>query len=186
MALGTKDRPERIASNVSSKTVTGPAAKTGAAGTEPAEKAKRSSMKMKLIIGLVVLLAAGGAAKFTVLAPASKAGSAAAAKPVPGPVIQLSEMTLNLTGGQYLRIKLALQTIKGSKPIQDTTMVNQLIIDEYSNRSPAELTGDAARAKAKASLLAKLEKAVPEADPGRHLLGVRDDQLNRHGQRPGS
>ncbi|MEO6700024.1 MAG: flagellar basal body-associated FliL family protein [Jatrophihabitantaceae bacterium] len=119
-------------------------------------------MKLKIIIGVLVLLVAGGAAKFTVLAPAKKPANAAAVKPVPGPVIQLSEMTLNLTNGQYLRVKLSLQTIKGSKPITDTDAATQAVIDVYSNRAPAELTGDAARTKAKAALLVELKKEYPK------------------------
>lgn len=165
MALGTKERPERIASDVGAKAVKAPGAKTGASGVDQdgsgKAKGKGKSLKLKLAIGLLVLLLGGGAAaKFTVLAP--KPANAAAAKPEPGPIVQLSELTLNLTGGQYLRMKMALQTVKGSKPIDDTTMATQLIIDQYSNHTPAELTGDAARQKAKAALLAKLQKAYPK------------------------
>jgi flagellar basal body-associated protein FliL len=163
MALGTKERPERIANDLGAKAVKAPGAKTGASGANQDGKGKGRSLKLKLAVGLLVLLLGGGAAaKFTVLAPKSAKASAATAKPVPGPIVQLSELTLNLTGGQYLRMKMALQTIKGSKPIVDTTMATQLIIDEYSNHSPAELTGDAARQKAKAALLAKLQKAYPK------------------------
>ena len=165
MALGTKERPERIASELGAKAVKAPGAKTGASGVDQdgSGKGKGKSLKLKLAVGLLVLLLGGGAAaKFTVLAPKPGKASAATAKPVPGPIVQLSELTLNLTGGQYLRMKMALQTIKGSKPIVDTTMATQLIIDEYSNHSPAELTGDAARQKAKTALLAKLQKAYPK------------------------
>lgn len=164
MAIGTKERPERIASDVASKTVKGPGAKTGASGTDTEDEGKgKKSMKKKLIVGLVVLLAAGGVAKFTVLAPKAKPAAAGAdAKPVAGPVIELPEMTLNLTGGQYLRMKVTLQTIKGSKPVVDTAPAAQAVIDEFSNRSSAELTGDVARTKAKAGLLAKLNKEFPK------------------------
>jgi flagellar basal body-associated protein FliL len=165
MALGTKERPERIASDVGAKAVKAPGAKTGAsgAGQDGSGKGKGKSLKLKLIVGLLVLLLGGGAAaKFTVLAPKPANAAAAKAKAEPGPIVQLSELTLNLTGGQYLRMKMALQTVKGSKPIEDTTMATQLIIDEYSNHTPAELTGDAARQKAKAALLAKLQKAYPK------------------------
>ena len=163
MALGTKERPERIASDLGAKAVKAPGARTGASGADQdgSAKGKRKSLKLKLIVGLLVLLLGGGAAaKFTVLAP--KPANAAAAKPEPGPIVQLSELTLNLTGGQYLRMKMALETVKGSKPIADTTLATQLIIDQYSNHTPAELTGDAARQKAKAALLAKLQKAYPK------------------------
>jgi len=163
MAIGTAERPERIANDLRAQTVKGPGAKAGP-GADTANSGKgKKSLKLKLIIGLVVLLLGGGAAaKFTVLAPAPGKASAAAAQPVAGPIVQMSELTLNLTGGQYLRIKIALVTIKGSKPILDTTMATQLVIDEYSNHSPAELTGDLARQKAKAALLAKLQKAYPK------------------------
>ena len=164
MALGTKERPERIANDLGAKAVKAPGAKTGASGADQdGSKGKGKSLKLKLIVGVLVLLLGGGAAaKFTVLAPKPAKASAATAKPLPGPIVQLSELTLNLTGGQYLRMKMALQTIKGSKPIEDTTMATQLIIDEYSNHTPAELTGDAARQKAKTALLAKLQKAYPK------------------------
>ena len=142
MRTGTKERPERIANDLGAKAVKAPGAKTGASGAEQQVSGKGKSLKLKLIVGVLVLLLGGGAAaKFTVLAPKPAKASAATAKPVPGPIVQLSELTLNLTGGQYLRMKMALQTIKGSKPIVDTTMATQLIIDEYSNHTPAELTG---------------------------------------------
>lgn len=163
MAIGTAERPERIANDLRAQTVKGPGAKTGAPGADTAGSGKgKKSLKLKLVIGLVVLLVGGATAKFTVLAPAPSKASAANAQPVAGPIIQMSELTLNLTGGQYLRIKIALVTIKGSKPVLDTTMATQLVIDEYSNHSPAELTGDLARQKAKAALLAKLQKAYPK------------------------
>ena len=164
MAIGTTERPERIANDLRAQTVKGPGGKSGAPSADKTGSGKgKKSMKLKLIIGLVVLMVGGGAAaKFTVLAPAPSKASAANAQPVAGPIIQMSELTLNLTGGQYLRIKIALVTIKGSKPILDTTMATQLVIDEYSNHSPAELTGDLARQKAKAALLAKLQKAYPK------------------------
>lgn len=161
MAIGTKERPERLASDLNAKTVKGAGRKTGSAAGEPSGKGKaKKSMKVKIGGAVLLLLIAGAAAKFTVLAPSPASG--AAAKPLPGPVIQMSEMTLNLTGGQYLRIKLALQTTKGTKPDLDTTMATQAVIDEYSNRTPAELTGDQARAKAKAALLAMLQKEYPK------------------------
>lgn len=162
MAIGTAERPERIANDLRAQTVKAPGAKSGAAADTAGSGKGKKSLKLKLIVGLVVLLLGGAAAKFTVLAPAPSKASAAAAQPVAGPIIQMSELTLNLTSGQYLRIKLALVTIKDSKPILDTTMATQLAIDEYSNHSPAELTGDLARQKAKAALLTKLQKAYPK------------------------
>ncbi|MDQ2837573.1 MAG: flagellar basal body-associated FliL family protein [Actinomycetota bacterium] len=162
MALGRKDRPERLANDINAKTVKGPGAKTGAPGTDPGGKGKtkgKKSMKLKLAVGVVVLLVAGAGAKFTVLAPSS---SAEAAKPQPGPVIPLDETTLNLTDGHYLRMKVALQTTKGTNTELDTSQAAQLVIDEYSNLTVAQLTGNAARTKVKDELVVKLQKAYPK------------------------
>lgn len=163
MAIGRRDRPERLANDLNARTVTGPGTKTGVPGDDAAGKGKagkaKKSMKLKLAVGLVVLLVAGAAAKFTVLAPSS---SAETAKPKPGPVIQLDETTLNLTDGHYLRMKVALQTTKGTSEEIDTSEAAQLVIDQYSNRSVAQLTGDAARTKTMGALVLKLQKAYPK------------------------
>ncbi|MGI8665852.1 MAG: flagellar basal body-associated FliL family protein [Jatrophihabitans sp.] len=159
MAIGRKDRPERLASNLDPRAVKGPGAKAGAAGEQPGGKTKdKKSLKVELAASLL-LLVAGAAARFTVLAPAS---SAEPAKPQPGPVIQMDEMTLNLTDGHYLRMKVALQTTKGTNEELDTSEAAQLVIDEYSNRTVAQLTGDVARTKVKNALVLKLQKAYPK------------------------
>jgi flagellar protein FliL len=108
---------------------------------------------------VVVLLLIGALAKLTVLAPSAPAKDA---KPVPGPVLAMEDMTLNLAGGHYLRIKLALQTVKGTNEELDTSEAAQAVIEEFSDRSTVELSGDAARLKAKKELLAKLQKIYPK------------------------
>ena len=47
MATATKERPERIATNVQSRGGSSPGAKTGASGDAPAGKRKGKSMKVK-------------------------------------------------------------------------------------------------------------------------------------------
>lgn len=158
MAIGTKDRSERATSEVGIKSVAGPGAKTGASGTDTKDKPKKKSKK-KLIIGLVLLLVIGGALKFTVLAPKA---SGPPPKPVPGPIIAMDETTLNLTGGHYLRMKIALETMLGTTDALDTSQAAQLVIDEYSNLSVAQLTGQAARAKLLSQLVTQLQKAYPK------------------------
>jgi len=161
MATATKERPERIATNVQPRGASSPGAKTGAAGDGSAGKRKGKSMKVKLAALLVLLLAGGAVAKFTVLAsPAKPAGKAAA--PAKGPVVPMEEMTLNLADGHYLRLKIALQTAKGTPEELDTSEAAQALIDTYSNQTVAALTGDAARAKAKERLLSKLEELYPK------------------------
>jgi len=161
MTMTATDRPDRIASEVSGKTPKG-AAKGGAKGG-PAEtgkgKAKGKKSKKKIIILAVVVLVLGAVVKFTVLAPSAPAGGA---KPVPGPVVEMTDMTLNLAGGHYLRIKLALQTVEGTPAELDTSEAAQAVIDQFSDHPVAELTGEAARLKAKTELLGKLQKIYPK------------------------
>jgi len=158
----TTDRPDRIASEVSTKSSKGAAkGSPGDAGkAKGKDKAgKKKPKKVKVAVLVVVLLVLGAVAKFTVLASSA---SVKDAKPVPGPVLQMTDMTLNLAGGHYLRIKLALQTVKGTSEELDTSEAAQAVIEQFSDRPTAELTGDAARLKAKKELLGKLQKIYPK------------------------
>jgi flagellar FliL protein len=74
----------------------------------------------------------------------------------------MTDMTLNLAGGHYLRIKLGLQTVEGTPAEMDTSEAAQAVIDQFSDRPVAELTGEAARSKAKKELLGKLQKVYPK------------------------
>ena len=161
MTMTATERPDRIANEVAGKSAKG-GAKGGAGDTGKAkgkQPGKKKSKKMKIIVLAVVLLVLGALAKFTVLAPSAPAGGA---KPVPGQVVEMTDMTLNLASGHYLRIKLALQTVKGTPEEFDTSEAAQAVIDQFSDRPVAELTGEAARSKAKAQLLGKLQKVYPK------------------------
>ena len=137
-------------------------AKKQAAGTADAEPAKgKKSMLVKIAVAVVLLLVAGAAVKFTVLAP-KKAAAATAVKPTPGPVIAMDEMTLNLDGGHFLRMKLSIETTKGTSADLDMTEGTQAAIDVYSNRSVDALTGEKARTATKNALVAKLQKIYPK------------------------
>jgi flagellar protein FliL len=161
MTTATKERPDRIASTVKSGGGSSPGAKkTGASGDDSAAKRKGKSLKVKIGALLVLLLVGGAIAKFTVLAsPAKPAGKVAPAK---GPVVPIDEMTLNLADGHYLRLKIVLQTAKGTSEELDTSEAAQALIDTYSNQTVAQLTGDAARAQAKQKLLGKLNALYPK------------------------
>jgi flagellar FliL protein len=162
MTMTATERPDRIANEVATKGGKGGGGK-GAPGDAGKGKGKqpgkKKSKKVKIIVLAVVLLMLGVVAKFTVLASPAPAG---AAKPVPGQVVEMTDMTLNLAGGHYLRIKLALQTVKGTPEEMDTSEAAQAVIDQFSDRPVAELTGEAARAKAKVALLGKLQKVYPK------------------------
>ncbi len=161
MTMTTTDRPDRIANETTGKGAkgAGKAAPGDAGKGNGAQPGKKKSKKKKIIVLAVVVLMLGAVAKFTVLAPS---GAAKDAKPVPGQVVAMTDMTLNLAGGHYLRIKLALQTVEGTPAELDTSEASQAVIDQFSDRPVTELTGEAARSKAKKELLGKLQKVYPK------------------------
>jgi flagellar protein FliL len=119
----------------------------------PAEAAKGGKKKLVLIL-LVVLLAAGGAAYFFLFA-----GSAKAEAPAPGVVLTVDPVAVNLAGGGYLKVGVAMQLTAdvGEKDEPDTAKASDLIISTFSGAAPADVTG--ARDALKASLQAKIIKA---------------------------
>jgi flagellar FliL protein len=159
MASTIADNPTRIASQASRTQVKGSKTKGAGGDGEPGGK-RTKSMKLKLAVLVVLLLVGGAAAKFTLLAPA--AGATKAAKPIPGPVVAMTDMTLNLSGGHFLRVQVALQLVKGANAELDTSEASQAIIDQFSNQSVAQVTGQSARAKAMAQLVTKLQKIYPK------------------------
>ncbi|MCU1606379.1 MAG: fliL [Modestobacter sp.] len=69
------------------------------------EDAPKGGKKKLLIIGLVAVLAIGAGAYFFLFS----GGSAAAAAPEPGAVLQIDPVAINLAGGSYLKLGIALQ-----------------------------------------------------------------------------
>ena len=125
-----------------------PPAATGSQGAEEPEK--KGGGKKKLIMILVALLAIGGAAYWFVLKPKPEP------KPEPGEVVSLEPIQINLEGGHYLKIGVALQLTTtaheadGSKALDAT-------IELFTGRSMDELTRKESRAKLKKELLKELE-----------------------------
>lgn len=155
----TDDPPARIATSVGRSEATANKAR-GGTGSQAVAPVKKKSKKVKIIALVGCLLLLGAVAKFTVLAPSTS--GAGPAKPSPGPVIAMDELTLNLNGGHFLRLKMSLATVKGTNAELDVTEGVQAVIDEYSNRSVTSLTGKVARDKAKEELLANLQKIYPK------------------------
>ena len=79
--------------------------------TETDETEAGGGKKKLLIIGVVVLLVVGAAAYFLLFS-----GSAKAAAPTPGAVVKLDPVAVNLAGGGYLRIGVALQLTADARP----------------------------------------------------------------------
>lgn len=125
---------------------------TKLAAAEDAEP-KKSKKKLILIAAvLVVLLGAGGGYFFFFK-------SSAPAAPVPGAVVPLEAVNINLAGGHYLKVGLALQVIEGPAHEPDGSHALDIMITKLSHRTVAELSSNETREKLKEELLKEIEKA---------------------------
>lgn len=120
---------------------------------EDAAEPKKSKKKL-LVVAILVLVLAGGGGYFFLLRP-----DGPPPPPEPGAVVKLDAITLNLAGGHFLRLGLALQATADAEEPPDGSKAQDLAIDEFSNRSVAELSSDEARHKAKAELVKKVSEA---------------------------
>lgn len=135
-----------------------------AASVEPA---KKKSKKKLIIIAVVVvaLLGGGGYYYLGMSKAAAKPGTSASVKakpkptPKPGAVITIDPITVNLSGGHFLKLGLALQATATAKTPPDGAKALNLAIDEFSGRSVAELSSTAGRHKAQAELVVRVNKA---------------------------
>ena len=100
------------------------------------EDAAPGGGKKKLIIVVVGLLVAGAAAYFLVLKPAPEGKE----KPVAGEVVALEPRQLNLEGGHYLKLGLALQGTDSVAHGIDGSKALDAAIELFSGRSIEELS----------------------------------------------
>lgn len=123
-----------------------------------AQAAEPPKSKKKLIIIVVVLAIVAGAAYFFVLAPKAS-GSEAEAKPeqVPGTVVTLEPIQINLADGHYLKLGLALQQIEGGHEV-DGSQALDAAITTFSNRDLSEVIGVEGREKLRKELMHHLEE----------------------------
>jgi flagellar FliL protein len=135
-------------------TVTAMAPKQAAKGAAPdgaEEDTKKGSKKKKLIIGLVLLLALGGAGYWFFLKP-----SGPPPEPEPGEVLKIESIQVNLEGGHYLKIGLALQMTAGAHEA-DGSMALDAAISLFSGKAMAELARTEDRDKLKVELEKELD-----------------------------
>jgi flagellar FliL protein len=113
--------------------------------------------KLLMILAVVLVIAAAGAYFF--LFPSS----AEAEEPVPGDVLALEPVAVNLAGGGYLKIGIALQFTEGAAGHgggPDGSHALDLIISTFSQARPADVTG------ARDALKESLEQKIVEAYHG--------------------
>ena len=126
-------------------------AKDKAKDKDAAEKPK-SKKKLLLIVAVVVLAAVGGGAYFLLGSDGEEP------PPEPGEVLPLESITVNLTEGHYLKMRLALQATAEVTEDIDGSKALDLAVDEFSNKSVTEL-GNEGRQKHKAELKEKIIEA---------------------------
>jgi flagellar protein FliL len=123
-------------------------AMTGEAATEQAPK----KGKKKLVLVLVLVLALAGGGWFFLLKPSGPT------KPVPGEVVALDSMQLNLASGHYLRLGLALQLEEGAHEIDGSKALDSAIT-VFSGLEMAELVKADQREELREKLMEKLDHA---------------------------
>jgi flagellar FliL protein len=122
---------------------------------EEAAPPKKSKKMLMMIVGAVLLLGGGGAGGYFMFAPKGPTPP-----PVAGIVAPLESITVNLAGGHFLKIGLALQlTAEAGAEAPDGSKAKDLMISQFSNKPVAELSSSKARDKEKEELSKKIEKA---------------------------
>ena len=126
-------------------------------GAVDGEDEPKGGRKKLLVIALVAVLALAGAAYFFLFA-----GSAEAEAPVEGTVLALEPVAVNLAGGGYLKVGIALQFTEasaggghGGGP--DGSKALDLVIAQFSGAQPTDV------AASREALKADLEKKIIEA-----------------------
>jgi len=135
------------------------------------DEAPKKGKKKLLLVVLVLLLAAGGAAYFFLFS----GSSAKAEEPVSsGTYVTLDPVAVNLAGGGYLKIGVALELTEdgaagGEGGGLDGSKAKDLIISTFSQAAPADVTG--ARDALKAALQQKIIDAYTE-DHKEMVMGI--------------
>ncbi|MDQ2678150.1 MAG: flagellar basal body-associated FliL family protein [Actinomycetota bacterium] len=130
-----------------------PVESTDVVDVGPAPPAKKRSNLIPALILAVGLLGAGFMVS-TAMKGGDTTDEAAAAEIVPGEIVQLEPMTLNLTDGRYLRLGLAVELVDGvpgSEWVEHggSSRYMDLIIDRVGERSGEEIVGPGGREELK-------------------------------------
>ncbi|WNM24562.1 flagellar basal body-associated FliL family protein [Demequina capsici] len=130
---------------------------------EPKDDGKGGGRKrlLSMIVGLVVLVAAGAAYWFLAgpgAASSTADGAAAEATPAPelGAIQTVDAISVNLDSGHYLRLGLGLQLTADVKEDVDTAKALDAAIALFSGRTQDELSDDTVREQLKQELGAEL------------------------------
>jgi flagellar FliL protein len=120
-------------------------------GTPPARS------KKKLIMIVVLVLVLGGVGYVFLGRGGGKAE--AAPKPVPGKVVPLEAIHVNLAGGHYLKVGMALQATDTVAEAPDGSKALDIAIETFSGKTLAQLNDVKARDAIKHELVHKVDEA---------------------------
>ena len=128
------------------------------AATEEEAPAKGGKKKLLLILAVLVLAGAGAAYFFLF------SGSGTPAPPEPGQVLALDPVAVNLAGGGYLKIGVALQftadAAGGESGGPDGSKATDLVISTFSQAKPTDVVS------ARDALKEALQQKIIEAYDG--------------------
>jgi flagellar FliL protein len=131
-----------------STTATAPAV----TGVPEEEQSSGGGRRKKLVVAAVLLLVLGGAGYWFLLKP-----SGPPPPPEPGEVLVLDAVQVNLEGGHYLRIGIALQLVADVADAPDGSKALDATIDLFSGREITELSKAKERHQLKEELMEHLE-----------------------------
>lgn len=141
---------------MSTATKARPSAGAGAAAAEAEAPTAKSKKKLFLVVGVVAVLAAAGAWFFLLRGSDEPK---AAPEPVPGEVVTLEPISVNLAAGHYLRVGLALQLIEAPEHEAEGSKALDLAISTLSGRDAAVLSDPVQREAIKKELTDKVREA---------------------------
>lgn len=153
---------------IASKPTIGASGKTsaGLASSAAAEEppAKKSRKKLVVVLLVVVLALGGGAGWYFLMGPGAAPADGAAAEPVepepePGEVLTVDAVSINLAGGHYLRLGIALQLTADVHEEVSSAHALDLAIALFSGRTVEEVSSAEGRDALKAELRHQLEEA---------------------------
>lgn len=145
-----------------SSTATKPGATSagGKGGDDAAGDGSAKGGKKKLLMIAVLVLVVGGGAAWWFLFRGGSAEAEAKAEPepVPGAVVTLNPISINLADGHYLKIGFALQQTADVKEAVDGSQALDTAISLYSGKPMAELSDPGSRDALKKELVHRVSE----------------------------
>jgi flagellar FliL protein len=120
-------------------------------GAPPEEATEDKKGKKPLLLVLVLVVAVAAAAWWFMIRPAG-----ADEAPEPGEVLQLEPIQINLQGGHYLKIGIALQAVEGAEHVEGSKALDATI-ELFSGTTMADLGDAKKRGHLKDELLEELD-----------------------------